>query len=212
METQINLKHEFGRGITPERFMDGMETRTMALSGIPDTKARFADIYEGFAWPDDGASRSFFEEMRDKHDLCVFLLCTDWCPDVIWNVPVLLRVMEQAGIPVEVLPMEAHPDTMDCFLTDGGRAQPIAAFVQRDGEVLGRWGARPAYIQAVMDRFKRECPDKQAPAYRESLDRAYREIGELYNEGDGYQAAIVQELEALIRGFGARVWRAEDEK
>ncbi|MEC0240651.1 thioredoxin family protein [Paenibacillus dokdonensis] len=22
-----------------------------------------------------------------------FILCTDWCPDVIWNVPVLFRIM-----------------------------------------------------------------------------------------------------------------------
>lgn len=199
----INLKHMIGQGWTSTRFMKEMQARKMQLSGIPDTKARFAEIYESFALPAGEAGASVASSLRRATDLRVFLLCTDWCPDVIWNVPVLLRVLEDAGIPVEVLPMEAHAETMDLFLTDGGRAQPIAVFIRRDGQVLGRWGARPAYIQAVMDRFKRDNPDKTQPDYGALLDGVYREIGELYNAGRVYQEAIVEELAVLLRQFEA---------
>lgn len=205
METNkgINLKHKIGQGWTSGRFMEEMQTRTMELSGIPDTKARFAEIYTHFALPAAETGRSLKASLETATDLCVLILCTDWCPDVIWNVPVLLRLLEDAGVPVEVLPMEAHTDTMDLFLTDGGRAQPIAVFARLNGDVLGHWGARPAYIQAVMDRFKKAYPDKTHPVYRTHQDRAYREIGGLYNAGNFYQEAMLEELAALLRTFDA---------
>lgn len=74
--------------------------------------------------------------------------------------------------PVYGLVPGCHLETMDLFLTDGGRAQPIAVILKKSGEVLGRWGARPAYIQAVMDHFEATHPDKQAPDYQESLNRS----------------------------------------
>nr|WP_082562278.1 thioredoxin family protein [Paenibacillus sp. Root444D2] len=102
--------------------------------------------------------KAFFTALNNRSNLHCLILCTDWCPDVIWNVPILFRVMEQSSISTEVLLMEKHMETMDLFLTDGGRAQPSAVFLNGSGDVLGRWGARPAYIQAVMDRFKKNIP------------------------------------------------------
>ncbi|WP_238392413.1 thioredoxin family protein [Paenibacillus antri] len=175
----------------------------MELSGIPNTKRRFLTEYERFAWNTE-EDRKHFSGIRERSDVrhCL-ILCTDWCPDVIWNVPLLLRVAETCGIPGEILPMEEHLDVMDSFLTDGGRAQPIAVYLNADGDALGRWGARPAYIQAAMDRFKKENPDKSRPEYKSNLDRTYRRIGELYREDDGarYRDAIIQELKTLFAAF-----------
>jgi hypothetical protein len=112
--------------------------------------------------------------------------------------------MEQCNIPTEVLLMEEHLETMDHFLSDGVRNQPIAVILDKNGNVLGRWGARPAYIQAVMDRFKSSNPDKAAPDYKEKIGKVYGEIGKLYHSTH-YQNVILQELTALftsIKDFG----------
>jgi len=203
MNSFIHLKDKIGQGITIRQFMDTMQPRDMILSGIPDTKARFAGIYEQFQWQ-QREDLNFFASLQERHRLHVLILCTDWCPDVIWNVPVLFRLMEQSGIPAEILLMEEHLDTMDQFLTGGGRAQPVALFLNADnGQVLGRWGARPAYIQAVMDQFKRDNPDQEAHEYQTRLDETYRRIGQLYNEGTFYQAVIVQEVKDLLQTFPA---------
>lgn len=197
MEQRLNIARKFGQGITPQAFIAGMRTLEMSLSGIPNTTETFADNYARFAWARE-EDRAFFASLRERGDFRCVVLCTDWCPDVIWNVPVLFRAMEYAGIPTEVLPMEEHPETMDLFLTDGGRAQPIAVFARPDGEVLGRWGARPAYLQAIMNRFKREHPDKEHPDYRTKLNGTYREIGERYRDGTAYLETMIEELRALI--------------
>ncbi|WP_183581467.1 thioredoxin family protein [Paenibacillus rhizosphaerae] len=200
MTEVVNLKHKVGQGIAPQQFMEYMQVREMVNSGIPDTIEKFYEKYHGFRTLDP-ARQELFTSFGERLGIRCLILCTDWCPDVIWNVPVLFRIMEQSGIPVEALIMEEHLETMDLFLTDGGRAQPMAIFVDRRGNVLGRWGARPAYIQQVMDDFKASRPDWQSPLYQEQLNQVYRDIGALYLEGDRYQDVILQELDVLFRRF-----------
>lgn len=201
MEKQINLKHKIGQGISSQQFMEGMQIRVMELSNIPNTKERLIANYEHFTWMNE-EDRQFFSALGERSRLYCLILCTDWCPDVIWNVPVLFRVMEESRIPTEVLIMEEHLETMDLFLTDGGRAQPIAVILDSaTGNVLGGWGARPAYIQAVMDQFKKDNSDKQASNYQEKLDQVYREIGELYHRGNEYWKVMIQELKELFMAF-----------
>lgn len=198
MEKQINLKHKIGQGITPDQFMESMQIRVMELSKIPNTKEQMIANYENFTWMIK-EDKQFFSALGELSNLYCLILCTDWCPDVIWNVPVLFRLMEESLIPTEVLVMEEHLETMDLFLTDGGRAQPVAILLEADtGNVLGRWGARPAYIQAVMDRFKKDNPNKQAQNYQANLNQAYSDIGSQYHNGREYQKVMIQELKELI--------------
>jgi hypothetical protein len=201
MKETLNLKHKMGQGISIQQFIDGMQTREMKLSNLLDTKARFINYYENFSWTHE-EDKSFFNSLGKHTNLYCLILCTDWCPDVIWNAPVLFRVMEQSKIPTEVLLMEDHLETMDLFLINGGRAQPIAVILNLDGDVLGKWGARPRYIQDVMDEFKKTNPDKDAPDYQEKVGSVYRKIGEIYNSGTKYQDVIVQELRQLFSRFG----------
>ncbi len=200
MEARLNLKHKIGQGISPQQFIDGMQNRTMEISNIKNTKERFISVYENFTLAQED-QKVFFTALNNRSDLHCLILCTDWCPDVIWNVPLLFRVMEQSRISTEVLPMEEHLETMDLFLTDGVRNQPIAIFLNATGDVLGRWGARPAYIQAVMDRFKKNNPNKQAADYKEKLNQTYREIGDLYQVSNEYQEVILRELIDLFISF-----------
>lgn len=200
MEARLNLKHKIGQGISPQQFTDGMQNRTMETSNIQNTKEQFISVYENFTWAQED-QKVFFTSLNNRSDLHCLILCTDWCPDVIWNVPLLFRVMEQSRISTEVLLMEEHLETMDLFLTEGGRNQPIAVFLNASGDVLGRWGARPAYIQAVMDRFKKNNPDKQEADYKEKLNQTYRKIGELYQVSNEYQEVILHELRDLFTTF-----------
>jgi hypothetical protein len=200
MDKHLNLKHKIGQGISPKHFMDGMQIRVMELSGIPNTKEQCIANYENFKWLSED-DKLFFSSYNERVDLYCLILCTDWCPDVIWNVPVLFRVMEQSRVSTEVLLMEEHLETMEHFLTDGGRAQPIAVFMKKNGDVVGSWGARPAYIQAVMDQFKKSYPNKQHPDYQDNINQVYRKIGELYHDGNQYQDVMLQELKERFTAF-----------
>ncbi len=187
---ELNLKNKMGIGIQPQQFIDGMTRNKDSLTGW----------YNKFAWS-SRQDEEFFSSLREHAGLRCLILCTDWCPDVIWNVPVLFRALEHGRIYTEILLMEDHLETMDHFLTDGGRGQPIAVFIDTNGTVLGKWGPRPQYIQAVMENFRRENSDREAPDYQEKVAKVRNDIADMYNAGTGYQSVIVQELRKLISNF-----------
>lgn len=185
-----NLADKLGKGLAPQSFIDGMTKN----------QDKFLDWHNRFEWGSDD-DRDFFESLSNRDDLRCLILATDWCGDAIRNVPVVFRALENSGIPVEVLIMEEHTDTMDQFLTMGGRAIPIVIFADTGGFVLGQWGPRPQHVQAVMTKFKQENPDRNAPDYEDKIKVARTEMMAQYGEGAGYHQTIVRELRDLLSTF-----------
>jgi hypothetical protein len=183
----VNLATKLRTGITPQQFMDG----------IDKNRDQFLKWYNEYDWSSK-EDEAYFASLRNRDDLRCVILCAEWCGDVVRNVPVVFRALENSGIPTEVLIMEQNLDTMDQFLTMGGRAIPIVIFTDTSGVVLGQWGPRPKHVQAVMNEFKRLNPDREASDYQEKIAVARGEMGKQYGEGTGYQAVIVSELRDLI--------------
>ncbi|WP_159885152.1 thioredoxin family protein [Paenibacillus puerhi] len=185
-----NLSSKLNKGLSPEQFIGAMTKN----------QDKFNEWYEAFTWADE-ADKEFFESLNNRDDLRCLILAADWCGDVIRNVPAVLRALEISGIPTEFLIKEEHPDVMAQFLTMGGEAIPVVIFTDFSGFVLGHWGPRPAHVQAVMNQFKLENPDREAPDYQDKIKVAREEMGRQYGEGTGYQAVIVKELRDLLSTF-----------
>lgn len=182
----VDVLAKSGPGLSPKGFVDKMTKNQEA----------FQSWYDSFAWP-DAATQSFFEQFRKPGLRCV-IIAADWCGDVVRNVPVVFRLTEAANIPTEVLIMEEHLDVIDQFLTMGGRSIPVVLFLDEQGDLVGRWGPRPTYIQEPMVAFKAANTDKEAPDYQENLTAARQELMRRYGEGTGYQELIVSEMKALL--------------
>ncbi|MGN7455256.1 thioredoxin family protein [Paenibacillus pasadenensis] len=185
-----SVASKLNQGISPRQFRDGMTKN----------KDAFDDWYDKFEWPSED-DREFFEQLNNRDDLRVLILMAEWCGDVVRNIPVVFRALENSGVPVEVLVMEEHLDTMDEFLTMGGRSVPVVIVADTGGHVLGTWGPRPEHVQEAMRAFKRDNPDREAPDYQEKLSLTRQEMGRRYGEGTGYQAVIVRELRELLSSF-----------
>ncbi|CAH0119182.1 MULTISPECIES: thioredoxin family protein [unclassified Paenibacillus] len=184
-----NVSHQFGKGISPQQFIDGMQKN----------KETFLSWHEQFAWQNE-EDREFFESLNNRDDLRCLILMADWCGDVVRNVPVVFHAMKTAGIPTEVFILEEHLDFMDQFLTMGGRSVPIVIIADTGGYVLGQWGPRPQEVQEIMIKFKQENPDREAPDYNDNIQVARQRMIEKYGEGTGYQTVIIQELRELLAG------------
>jgi len=182
-----SVANKLGKGISPQQFVDGMTKN----------KEAFIGWMEQFNWP-SAEERQFFESLNNRDDLRCLILMADWCGDVVRNIPVVFGALEVSGIPTEVLIMEENLDTMDEFLTMGGRSVPIVIFADESGNVLGQWGPRPAYVQEPMVAFKKANPDREAADYQDNLAVTRQEIMRRYGEGPGYQADVVRELRELL--------------
>jgi len=185
-----NLYGKLGSGVNPQQFIDTMEKN----------KEKFLEWYDSFQWADEG-DRAYFESLRNRDDLRCLILAAEWCGDVVRNVPVVLKALENSGMPVEILIKEQHPDVMAQFLTMGGEAIPIVIFTDAGGFVLGQWGPRPKHVQEVMTAFKLANTDREAPDYEDNLKAARVEMMSRYGEGTGYHGVIVKELRELISSF-----------
>lgn len=185
-----SLADKIGVGLTPQGFIDAMTKN----------QDKFLGWMEKFAWKNE-EDREFFESLSNRDDLRCMILAADWCGDVVRNVPVVFKALENSGVPVEVLIQEQHMDVMDQFLILGGRSIPVVIFVDTGGFVLGQWGPRPKFVQEPMVKFKAENPDREAPDYQEKLAETRKEILARYGEDTAYQQWIVAELRELISSF-----------
>ncbi len=179
-----------GKGLSPQAFIDSMTKN----------QEKFLELQSKFEWKSD-EDREFFESLSNRDDLRCLIIAADWCGDVIRNVPVVFRALENSGMPVEVFIQEQHMDLMDQYLTMGGRAIPIVIFADTGGFVLGHWGPRPAYVQEPMKQFKLANTDRDAPGYEEKLMEARKAVVARYGEDTAYQQLIVTELRELLSSF-----------
>lgn len=190
MTTTINLSHSWELGLAPDVFMDTMQKNQQA----------FRDWYDRFTWENNEIQAAFSSWRSGQHIRCL-ILAAEWCGDVVRNVPAVFRMLEEANIPVRVLIMEDHLDIMDRFLTMGGRAIPIVLFINTDGNVIGKWGPRPAHVQEIMIAFKQENPDRTAPDYDEKIKDARARMLKAYGEDASYQHVIARELYDVLKNL-----------
>jgi hypothetical protein len=185
-----NLSHKLRTGISPEKFMEGMQKN----------KDTFQTNYEQFAWDIPG-EREFFGSLNHRDDLRVLILAADWCGDVVRNVPVVFHALETAGIPTEVLILEENLEIMDQFLTMGGRSVPVVIFLDTGGHVLGQWGPRPKHVQQYMIEFKQENTDREASNYADNMAIVRSQMIDAYGKGSDVRTVILKELRELISGI-----------
>ncbi|MFC5468616.1 thioredoxin family protein [Cohnella suwonensis] len=175
-------------GLSPKQFVEGMTKNREAFQACLDM----------FDWHGDAELEEFYDSLNNRDDLRCLIIAADWCGDCVRNVPVAFQAMEKAGIPTEVLVMEEHLDLLDQHLTMGGRSIPVVLFVDTGGHLLGKWGARPQYVQEVMNAFKAANPDREAPDYQEKISVAREEMKRRYGEGNGYQKLILEEIRDVL--------------
>lgn len=185
----IGVRSFIGKGISAHTFIEAMS----------NNKENFQDWYNKFEWQSED-DLAFFQSFQFRDDIRCLILAADWCGDVIRNVPVVLRALEETEIPIEVMVVEQFPELMDMFLTMGGKAIPIVIFSDTGGAVLAQWGPRPKPVQDVMVAFKATSPDREAADYQEKIAVVRKEMMNMYGEDTTYQQWIVQELRATLAG------------
>ena len=130
----------------------------------------------------------------------VLVLTEDWCGDAARSVPVLAAAFDAAPrIEHRYLESDAHPATIERYLTHGGRAIPMAIVQDENARELGAWGPRPAALQAHVRARRREL----GPPTEESMAAWYAPILGWYGR-DGGRTTIEEVLMLLERGGTGR--------
>jgi hypothetical protein len=109
--------------------------------------------------------------------LRLLVLNADWCLDSASTVPVMARLAETVpGVELRLLERDDHLALMDRYLTNGARSIPLAILMDGACRELGRWGPRPAELQAWVLAHRDSLP--AAERYREQRRWYARDRGE----------------------------------
>lgn len=121
----------------------------------------------------------------------ILLLAADWCGDCTANAPVLARLADALPrVELRLFDRDRHPELMDRFLTNGGRAIPKAIAATADFARHATWGPRPGPCQAIMTENKDKMPK----------DRIYTMIREWYAADGG--RTLATEIGAALAELG----------
>ncbi len=130
------------------------------------------------------------ELLKEKAANWTWVIITEpWCGDAAQCVPVLEKIAQtNSFVKTAYLLRDEHPEVMDAYLTNGGRAIPKLICLDQDGKEVFTWGPRPAVIQEVMNRLKAEGITEIATIVEE--------IQKAYNAD--HQAGVYEEMEAVL--------------
>ena len=170
----MNLNAWYEKGKTADNYMDSLEVH----------KEGFQHIYDNFKLPED---KEFKQAIQNKN-LRVVVLAEPWCGHCMLNIPILLRLTEDAGIPIRILPRDEHIELMDQYLTNGNRTIPIFIFIDQDGNEVTKWGPISKITKEFVDNYRQDLPAKDAEDYQEKFEvlikfttKAFRENTNLWN-------------------------------
>jgi hypothetical protein len=121
------------------------------------------------------------------------VLSEAWCGDASQNLPVMAALADRLpNVTLRIVLRDEHPELMNHFLTNGGKAIPKLIVIDRSTEqVLVNWGPRPQDAQAmVMEMKKNSALDHHDIA---------KEVFKWYAKDKG--ASTVSEIIALMQSL-----------
>ena len=148
-----SLKPWFEKGMNQYDYINSMQVH----------KGNLLKVYNQFRL--DDSDKELLHSLQEK-ELKAIILAADWCGDAMVNLPILMRISDEALLETRYLIRDENLELMDQYLTNGkSRSIPIIIFVNKDFEEVGKWGPRAPEAQAIADELKASVPDKESPEY-----------------------------------------------
>ena len=132
-------KERFAQGMTVQQYLDQMGTNK-------DTFVKF--LGEIKVKPED---KKALEALGKK--LKCMIITEDWCGDALYNVPVLLKLIEgNPNIETRVFLRDKNPDLMDQYLNKSMfRSIPVFAFFDENMAEVARLLERPPKVTEELE-------------------------------------------------------------
>ena len=130
-----------------EWFTKGLAERTY-VHNMEKNRENLLTVYNQYAIHQK--KKSCFKSCKEK--LRALVITADWCGDAMVNVPIFMRIANEALIDVRYFIRDENQDLMDQYLTNGtARSIPIIVIIDQDGNEVGKWGPRSAEAQRFVD-------------------------------------------------------------
>lgn len=169
---------------TEQQYYEEGQTLQDYMDNMSKLKEESFTVLNNFQLPEDS---TFFNQLK-KAKLHLLVITEDWCGDAMMINPVVRKIAEAADTEVRVALRDADTELIDRHLTNGGRAIPIILILNKDGELVGKWGPRAPEVQKIVDDYRTNLPNRENPSFPEkqkemitTLQSRYLREEELWN-------------------------------
>ncbi|OOE12385.1 thioredoxin family protein [Fictibacillus arsenicus] len=163
----VDLNKWFEKGMTRYAYINAMNTH----------KENLLSIYNAFVLPDP--MKDALQGMQ-KSRLRAIVITEDWCGDAMLNLPVFMRMADEALIDVRFIQRDKNPELMDRYLTNKAKSIPIIIFIDEKGKEIVKWGPRAPKLQQLVEERKRKLPAKDDPRYEKAFKLFAEKISTLF--------------------------------
>ncbi|MCM3719223.1 thioredoxin family protein [Fictibacillus phosphorivorans] len=157
-------------------FEKGM-TRYAYIHGMTAHKENLLTIYNAFVLPDP--MKDALHSMQ-KSRLRAIVITEDWCGDAMLNLPVFMRMADEALIDVRFIQRDKNLELMDRYLTNKSKSIPIIIFIDEKGKEIMKWGPRAPKLQQLVEERKKKLPAKDDPRYEKAFKLFADKISTLF--------------------------------
>ena len=156
---------------TEQQYYEEAISMKAYMDNMSKLKEESFAIYESFEIIQD----DFIKQLKNS-DVHILTITEDWCGDAMLNNPIIRKVAEAAGIEIRTVLRDADTDLIDRHLTNGGRAIPVYLLLNKDGEVVAKWGPRAPELQELVVKMRSNLPDKEDPNFEQAQKEMYTKL------------------------------------
>ncbi|WP_313893524.1 thioredoxin family protein [Psychrobacillus sp.] len=173
-----------------QRYFDNAKSLKQYMDDMTTKKEETFSIYEQFEVPvDDG----FIDILTEKSP-SILVITEDWCGDAMMNNAILRKITEAAEIEVRAVYRDEDVTLIDQYLTNGGRAIPIYLLLNKDGEVISKWGPRAEKVQQYVIDNRAKFPSKEDPTFEEVQKAFYEQMTKEFNDNKDFHLAVYESI------------------
>ncbi|WP_449539815.1 thioredoxin family protein [Ferdinandcohnia sp. Marseille-Q9671] len=184
-----NLQSWFEKGMNQHDYIHHMQVN----------KENLLKVYNEFQLEE--SDREFLQALQQK-ELKAVVLTADWCGDAMVNLPILMRIADEALMETRYLIRDENLELMDQYLTNGtARSIPIIIFVNKEFEEVAKWGPRSPEAQRVADELKANVPPKESPDYEAAFKEFITSFVGKITSDESLWADIKQDMISTLKNI-----------
>ncbi|MDQ0484525.1 thioredoxin family protein [Guptibacillus hwajinpoensis] len=153
----MNLANWFEQGLSKQQYIHTMDEHRDDL----------LTIHNHFHL--EKSDLEFLHSLQSER-IRALVLTADWCGDAMVNLPIFMRMADEAMIESKYFNRDKNLELMDQYLTNGtSRSIPIIILIDQNGQEIGKWGPRAPQVQSYVDKAKQELPPKGEPEFKQAF-------------------------------------------
>ncbi|MCK1997479.1 thioredoxin family protein [Psychrobacillus psychrodurans] len=175
---------------TEQQYFENAKPLTQYMDDMTTKKEESFSIYNKFDVPADD---EFIEVLKEKTPH-ILVITEDWCGDAMMNNAILRKIAEAANIEVRAVYRDENLDLIDQHLTNGGRSIPVYLLLNREGEVVSKWGPRAELVQQFVMDGRAKFPAKEDPSFEEVQKEFYAQMTNEFVSNQEFHLAVYESI------------------